>query len=226
MAKKTTAGDRPAGTRRSGSGPGYRAMLANQATDAAEIEAVDRREVFAILPDFRACSVLELGAGIGRFTQHFVGLAGRVLAVDPVAAFIEENRRTNGVDNRAEFLCANVSELRLPPSSFDLIFTNWLLMYLEDAAIPPLLDRIRGWLRPGGHLFVRESCHHDSIDQSAKGPRGRKAAPAKIRYRRAETYRELFAERFAVIKHGSVAAYVRYYQSRNQLYWLLARPVT
>lgn len=47
-----------------------------------------------------------------------------------------------------------------------------------------------------------------------------------IRYRRAATYRELFAERFAIIKHGSVAAYGSYYQSRNQLFWLLARSAT
>lgn len=228
VARKTTAGDRLAGTLRSraGSGPDYRSMLADQATDAAEIEAIDRREVFAILPDFRGRSVLELGAGIGRFTQHFVGLAGRVLAVDPVAAFIEENRHNNGGDDRAEFLCADITELQLPACSFDLVFTNWLLMCLEDAAVPLMLDRIRGWLRPGGHLFVRESCHNDSIDPRAKGSSGREAAPATIRYRRAATYRELFAERFAVIRHGSVAAYVRYYQSRNQLYWLLARPVT
>lgn len=230
VAKKTMAGDRLAGALRSGSGPDYRSMLANQAMDAAEVEAIDRREVFAILPDFRGRSVLELGAGIGRFTQHFVGLASRVVAVDPVAAFVEENRRNCGGDDNAEFLCADFTELQLPPSSFDLIFTNWLLMYLDDAALPSVLDRICGWLRPGGHLFVRESCHRGSIDQPAKRPTGCEAAAVTIRYRRVATYRRLFAERFAVVEHGKVATYVRYYQSRNQsrnqLYWLLARPVT
>ena len=73
---------------------------------------------------------------------------------------------------------------------------------------------------------MRESCYNDTIDPRPKGRSGGEAAPATIRYRRAATYRELFAARFAVIKHGSVSAYVHYYQRRNQLYWLLARPAT
>lgn len=46
--------------------------------------------------------------------------------------------------------------------SIDFIFSNWLLMYLSDAELKSTIERMLGWLRPGGFLFFRESCNHRS----------------------------------------------------------------
>lgn len=46
--------------------------------------------------------------------------------------------------------------------SFDLIFSNWLLMYLSDAELCSLTEKMLSWLRPSGYLFFRESCFHQS----------------------------------------------------------------
>lgn len=46
--------------------------------------------------------------------------------------------------------------------SFDVVFSNWLLMYLSDQELKSLADKFLMWLRPGGHLFFRESCFHQS----------------------------------------------------------------
>jgi len=46
--------------------------------------------------------------------------------------------------------------------SYDLVFSNWLLMYLEDAEIEKLFANLLRWLRPNGYLFFHESCYHSS----------------------------------------------------------------
>ena len=46
--------------------------------------------------------------------------------------------------------------------SYDLVFSNWLLMYLEDAELRNLFAKLLCWLRPNGYFFFRESCYHSS----------------------------------------------------------------
>ena len=44
----------------------------------------------------------------------------------------------------------------------DVVFSNWLLMYLSDKEIQILVKKILSWLNVGGYLFFRESCYHQS----------------------------------------------------------------
>jgi hypothetical protein len=46
--------------------------------------------------------------------------------------------------------------------SFDIVFSNWLFMYLSDEETEQLLQNSLSWLAPGGTLFFRESCFHSS----------------------------------------------------------------
>ena len=43
-----------------------------------------------------------------------------------------QNRELNGHFGNVEFICADVLQLALPPASFDLVFSCWILMYLND----------------------------------------------------------------------------------------------
>ena len=63
------------------------------------------------------------------------------------------------------FICADVTKLDLEADSCDVIFSNWLLMYLDDDEIRSLSVRMLSWLKEGGILFVRESCFHPSGSQ-------------------------------------------------------------
>ncbi|XP_013930658.1 PREDICTED: phosphoethanolamine N-methyltransferase 1-like [Thamnophis sirtalis] len=49
-----------------------------------------------------------------------------------------------------------------PNFSFDLIFSNWLFMYLSDVELNALVHQMLLWLRPHGHIFFRESCFYQS----------------------------------------------------------------
>ncbi|CAK9007745.1 unnamed protein product [Durusdinium trenchii] len=144
-------------------------------TDAASIDKLERPEILSQIPSVAGKDVLELGAGIGRFSGLLARKARRVVAVDFVAAACAENRHANAEQKNLEVIQADVTALQLEPTSFDLVFSNWLFMYLTDEECRELAAKLLGWLRPGGHLFFRESCFH------ASGNAARRFNPTKYR---------------------------------------------
>ncbi len=63
--------------------------------DALEFDKLEKSEVIRYLPSLESKQVLELGAGIGRFTNHFASIANHVVAVDFVEKFIQANQKRN-----------------------------------------------------------------------------------------------------------------------------------
>lgn len=91
------------------------------------------------------------------------GHAKQLTTVDFMADYVEKNRQRNGHHSHVEFLRADVTELEFPADKkFDVIFSNWLLMYLSDDEIKRLTVNMLSWLKDGGYLFIRESCFHPS----------------------------------------------------------------
>nr|XP_039257954.1 phosphoethanolamine N-methyltransferase-like [Styela clava] len=128
----------------------------------AEISDIEIKEIMNYLPDYKEKDVLELGAGIGRYTTKLAEKAKSVIAVDFMKNFIDKNKETNGHNKNIQFVCKNVLELELETNSLDLIFSNWLLMYLDDHEVSILFHNMLKWLKPTGRLFYRESCYKQS----------------------------------------------------------------
>ncbi|OVA01721.1 Methyltransferase type 11 [Macleaya cordata] len=133
---------------------------------ASDLDKEERPEVLSLLPPFKGKSVLELGAGIGRFTGELAKEAGQVIALDFIESVIKKNEDINGHFKNVKFMCADVTspELQISSESVDLIFSNWLLMYLSDNEVEKLVKRMVKWLKVGGFIFFRESCFHQSGD--------------------------------------------------------------
>lgn len=178
-----------------------------------------------MLPPYEGKSVLELGAGIGRFTGELAKKAGQVLALDFIESVIKKNESTNGHYKNVKFMCADVTSpsLNIPPNSFDLIFSNWLLMYLSDEEVENLVERMVKWLKPGGYIFFRESCFHQSGDHKRKNN--------PTHYREPRFYTKVFKEGHMQDGSGSsyelslvgckcIGAYVRNKKNQNQICWL------
>ncbi|CAN1856402.1 Phosphoethanolamine N-methyltransferase [Linum perenne] len=137
---------------------------------AFDLDKEERPEVLSMLPPYEGKSVLELGAGIGRFTGEIAKKAGQVVALDFIDSVIKKNEATNGHFKNVKFMCADVTSpsLNFTEGSMDLIFSNWLLMYLSDAEVEKLAERMVKWLKVGGCIFFRESCFHQSGDSKRK----------------------------------------------------------
>ena len=103
--------------------------------DASKIEVQDREEILSLQPALKGKRVLELAAGIGRFTPYLaerVGPEGCVTAVEFIQAFSDQNESSHRHLGNTSFVCADVTKLEQPEGSVDVIFINWLLMYLGD----------------------------------------------------------------------------------------------
>uniref|UniRef100_A0A7N8Y8K9 phosphoethanolamine N-methyltransferase n=1 Tax=Mastacembelus armatus TaxID=205130 RepID=A0A7N8Y8K9_9TELE len=176
---------------------------------ARELTQQELPEILAMLPCLDGYRVLELGAGIGRYTSHLLTRAAHVTAVDFMESFIERNRQVNGHHSNATFIQADVTKLDIPDNSIDFIFSNWLLMYLNDEELKAFIKKTLVWLRPGGFLFFRESCNHRSGDSK------RDFNPTC--YRTEAQYSHLISSL------QKVHTYVEMKNNPNQVCWLLEK---
>ncbi|CAL1354572.1 unnamed protein product [Linum trigynum] len=192
---------------------------------ASDLDKEERPEVLSLLPPYEGKSVLELGAGIGRFTGQIANKAGQVIALDFIDSVIKKNEDINGHFKNVKFMCADVTspDLNFSEGSMDLIFSNWLLMYLSDAEVETLAQRMVKWLKPGGFIFFRESCFHQSGDSK------RKSNPTH--YREPRFYTKVFMEshmhddagnpyELSFIGCKCIGAYVRNKKNQNQICWI------
>lgn len=193
---------------------------------ASKLDEEERPEILASLPPVEGKSIVELGAGIGRFTGELAERASHVLACDFMEHVIKKNEETNGHHGNVEFVCADVTSsesLKVSPASIDIIFSNWLLMYLSDEEVKDLAQRMVSWVRIGGYIFFRESCFHQSGDSK------RKSNPTH--YRQPSFYFKVFQECVTLEEDGSyselqlisckcVKAYVLNKRNQNQICWL------
>ncbi|XP_020779173.1 phosphoethanolamine methyltransferase isoform X2 [Boleophthalmus pectinirostris] len=196
-------------------------------THAQELTEQELPEILSMLPNLDTCRVLELGAGIGRYTRHLLTRAQHVIAVDFMENFVECNKQDNGHHSNSTFLQADVTKLEIPQNSIDFIFSNWLLMYLSDEELQCLTEKMLGWLRPGGFLFFRESCNHRSGDFQ------REFNPTC--YRTEAHYTQLITSAqakdkesaqifgFDIIMKKQVQTYIKMKNNPNQICWLLEK---
>ncbi|XP_028271801.1 phosphoethanolamine methyltransferase [Parambassis ranga] len=194
---------------------------------ARELTQHELPEILSLLPSLAGCRVLELGAGIGRFTSHLLTKAAHVTAVDFMESFVEKNRQKNGHRSNATFIQADVTKLDISHNSIDFIFSNWLLMYLSDEELKTFMEKSLRWLQPGGFLFFRESCNYRSGDCK------RDFNPTC--YRTEQQYTHLASSvqvegteagqmfGFDIVLKKKVHTYVQMKNNPNQICWLLQK---
>ncbi|XP_046544138.1 phosphoethanolamine N-methyltransferase-like [Haliotis rubra] len=191
-----------------------------------KLAALEQPEILSYLPDFTGKRVIDLGAGIGRYTSTFAKSAYSVFAIDFMNEFIEKNETINNLYKNIDFQCGDVTKLQRDNRSADFVFSNWLLMYLSDTEVLELLQKVLEWLDEDGYLFIRESCMGPSGDY-----------PVRFNptiYRNAMRYEALFASSaiscdenksygFECVMSTSVDAYAKVKDNRNQIVWLLQK---
>lgn len=189
--------------------------------NAEELGKHEIPEIMSLLPDVSGKRVLELGAGIGRFTGLIAKEALHVTANDFMQAFVDKNKELNGHYGNVDFICGDATKLNFPNESFDVIFSNWLFMYLDDIESEKLFIRMATWLKKDGFLFFRESCFHPS------GNKARSFNPTK--YRHPTKYLDFIekssdqmegSNQFEIILSRSIQTYIMEKNNQNQVAWL------
>ncbi|MBN4082603.1 class I SAM-dependent methyltransferase [Phycisphaeraceae bacterium AH-315-B13] len=146
------------------------------------------------------CSVLDLGSGIGFWTEYFAHRFARVVSVEasPVLYSSLSDRCSR---------CPNVTAINgdvlsfEPTEKFGLVFLGGLLMYLNEHDARVLLERLAPNLESGAMILCRES----TVRRGTKTLQGE----YQVVYRSVETYRKVFADAgFDVVSAEPNAAYI------------------
>jgi SAM-dependent methyltransferase len=112
--------------------------------------AAEHADLLALLPDVAGRRALDLGCGAGQFAHHLATRgAAEVVGVD-VSARMLELARAQWEHPRVRYLRAAIEDTRFAPASFDLVVSVLALHYVEDYR--GVIERIAGWLMPGGVL--------------------------------------------------------------------------
>ena len=92
--------------------PSVESMMLNK--DAKTFDPIENAEILSLLPLLDDLDVVELAAGIGRFTGTIADQAKSVLAVDFIQGFCDENQRTHASKTNVKVQCQDVKEMELP----------------------------------------------------------------------------------------------------------------
>ena len=132
---------------------GYDQVAERYRTWAASIRRDERQrytnELLDRLP--AGARVLELGCGSGTPTTALLAQRFDVTGVDISARQLELARQAVP---GATFIHADMADLTFPPASFDAVVALFSLIHVPRAEHAALLERVAGWLRPGGLLVA------------------------------------------------------------------------
>jgi SAM-dependent methyltransferase len=95
--------------------------------------------------------VLELGVGAGVESSRILAARGRLTGIDLSR---EQLRRAHARLPGAMLIHGDFTEADLSPASFDAVVSLYVLNNLPQPELPPLLQRIGEWLRPGGWFLA------------------------------------------------------------------------
>jgi len=101
-------------------------------------------------------SILDIGAGAGRFTLHLAPFCKKIVALDTSQALLASLERQSAHGSNLQIKCASVFDLPLDfgPSSFDAVSGFFILHHLPDHI--KLFKLIFETLKPGGRIGFLE----------------------------------------------------------------------
>ena len=151
-------------------------------------------------------SVLDLGSGVGVWTEYFAQRFAKVVAVEASSTLYEVledrcSRYPNVTTYNHDVLSFEPGGEFKPTGGFGLVFLGGLLMYLNDHDVRALLGKLIPWLEPNALVLCRES----TIRHGVKAFQGE----YQVVYRSVETYRSLFVDAgFDVVSVQANRAYI------------------
>jgi ubiquinone/menaquinone biosynthesis C-methylase UbiE len=114
-----------------------------------------------LLPTGSITSILDLGAGTGRFAASLANtFKCRVIAVDPSEAMLEQGKKRGlaGV----MWLHGSAEHIPLEDASVDLVWMSQVFHHLRNP--PAALEEIRRVLKLAGYLAVRNATRENNVE--------------------------------------------------------------
>lgn len=147
----------------------YSAHAAHYADLLADHDSAAARQRFLDAVGGIAPAILDLGCGAGRDLAAFRDASVRVTGADGSAALAAiAAARTGCVVQVLDLL--SPAPAPWADAGFDGIWAHHLFFHLPSVALPFVLSRLRGWLRPGGLFYA---CDPTGDGMEGMAPDGR-----------------------------------------------------
>ena len=124
------------------------------------------REAAALLSDYK--DVLDIGCGYGRVAPAFCDQGFSYHGVDCSPMAIQQAKQRMKGYSTARFEVADLATWQ-PTRKYDLVCAIFVFVHFVDhSAWHRMLERVLGWLRPGGALLLVEGSFAEQIGRPAE----------------------------------------------------------
>jgi SAM-dependent methyltransferase len=130
-------------------------------------------------------AVLDLGSGVGFWTEYFAQRFGKVTAIEASLPLYEATVARCSKYANATLLNDDVLDFE-PDNLYSMIFLGGMLMYLNESDAISLLKRVAPFLEPGGIVLCRES--------TVRSGTLTRQGDYQVVYRSVQTYSSLFSK--------------------------------
>ncbi|MBW2448160.1 MAG: class I SAM-dependent methyltransferase, partial [Deltaproteobacteria bacterium] len=130
-------------------------------------------------------TVLDLGSGVGFWSEYFAQRHGKVIAVEASGSLYEAMVARCSQYANATLLNDDVLAFE-PEGRYSMIFLGGMLMYLNESDVIALLERVIPFLEPGGIVLCRES--------TVRSGTLTRQGDYQVVYRSVQTYSSLFSK--------------------------------
>ena len=132
---------------------GYNTWAQSYDQEANPMLSLERRILERLLPPLAALSVIDFGCGTGRWLTFAKEKGAKsLLGIDPSIEMLK--RAAEKLGNGALLACADYQDAAVERASADIVFSNFVLSYIEDAE--RFLRMARGTLREGGSMVLSD----------------------------------------------------------------------
>lgn len=137
-------------------------------------------------------TVLDLGSGVGYWTEEFAHSFSQVVAVEGSNAFYPSLEQRCAPYANIRAIHGNVLSFE-PDGHYSLVFLGGLLMYLDENDVIALLQKLIPCLGPDGIILCRES--------TIQGEMVTRAGDYSVVYRSVPDYKRIFKQCGLTLRH-------------------------
>ena len=111
--------------------------------------------------DFCGKSILEIGAGSGKFTGFLADSCNSLYVVERSKSLMNINQ-TKNFARHIEYELNDVKNAKLPPKHFDFVFGGWSMTSMRDS-FAEIFDVLKGALKDDGKIVLVENAGNDEF---------------------------------------------------------------
>lgn len=111
--------------------------------------------------DFSDKTVLEIGAGSGKFTKFLAESCKKLYVAERSPSLMKINKEKNNLEN-AEFTLTDIKHLELPEKTVDVVFGGWSMTSMRDA-FPEIFKVLKSVLKDDGKIILVENAGDDEF---------------------------------------------------------------